>query len=70
MKKLLLVLLFVPLVSFGQYKSLDELTEEDAVYYLKLEGYGDDIRREVEANGIVEWSGRNANKVWKTMLFF
>ena len=70
MKNLLIILLFFPVVSFGQYKSLDELTEDDAAYYLKLEGHGENITRRVEANGIVEWSGRNANKVWMSYKFF
>ena len=46
MKKLLLVLMLIPLISFGQYKSLDNLTEVDAADYLKLEGYRYEIIRQ------------------------
>tara|TARA_B100001057_G_C22849907_1_gene950570 strand:+ start:112 stop:3132 length:3021 start_codon:yes stop_codon:yes gene_type:complete len=69
MKQLLLVLLFVPLVTIGQFKSLDKLTEADASDYLKLEGYRYEIQRNVESSGIIKWTGVDNSKPQKRMTF-
>jgi len=70
MKKLILVLLFIPLVSYGQYKSLEKLTEADASDYLKLEGYRYDIRRSEDSSGLIKWTGVDNSKPQKRMSFY
>lgn len=59
--KLIIFLIFITTNSYSQYKSIENLTEADAIDYLKLEGYGYDISRTEESDGRITWTGFNGN---------
>ena len=61
--------MLIPLISFGQYKSLDNLTEVDAADYLKLEGYRYEIIRSEDSSGLIKWTGVDNSKPQKRMSF-
>ena len=61
--------MLIPLISFGQYKNLDNLTEVDAADYLKLEGYRYEIVRSEDSSGLIKWTGVDNSKPQKRMSF-
>jgi hypothetical protein len=60
------------LIFYGlsQYKSVENLTEAEAVDYLKLEGFQYDINRSEDASGIIRWSGNNGNTSNKIFMIY
>ena len=74
--KLLKLVIFSILITpnvYSQYKSTENLTEADAIDYLKLEGYEYDIKRSEDASGITRWSGNNgstSNKMFMSYSFW
>ena len=62
--------LFLLLSFYGisQYKSIENLTESDAIDYLKIEGYGYNIKRTEESDGRITWTGNNGNNEYKVFV--
>lgn len=72
LKLVIFSILITPNV-YSQYKSTENLTEADAIDYLKLEGYEYDIKRSEDASGITRWSGNNgstSNKMFMSYSFW
>ena len=69
MKKSLFLLFLIPSLFFGQYKSLEQITETDAADYLKLEGYRYEIVRSEDASGLIKWTGVDNSKPQRRMSF-
>ena len=60
--KPIFLLILITTNSYSQYKSIKNLTEADALDYLKLEGFQYDINRSEDAStGIISWSGYNGS---------
>jgi hypothetical protein len=59
--RIIIFSIFISSNVYSQYKTVENLTEADAIDYLKLEGYKYDINRSEAASGIIRWSGSNGN---------
>lgn len=59
--RIIFLIILITTKTYSQYKSIENLTEADAVDYLKLEGYQYEITRSEESSGIITWSGSNGS---------